>query len=343
MGVVAAAAITAAGAVAGAGISAAGAAQNADKQRSMAWANIQANRAFTKDAQRQIDILADEKLTKLGNSSDVISRLGGGIFGDDPQVEKDLRESQANFAALASGNFDGFENLLRSTTQKNLAGSIGSPVGTFTRLSAEDQFNMMQTGLKNSLATSEFFGSQTNNLLGIEFGIMDQRVNAKLQLKANEVAATGQALTGAAQSSGLGTVALGQGISQASSAIGQAYGSYAKSQAASQMQGDLFAATNNIPKAIPVDQYGGSYLNNPLSSGSSNPYTGFSPTAGALPQSSVQSVMGLGPPPDIVFDNNSLPSPEIAPTFSYGDPLWTGYDVRNDLFGGGVLPPKSSF
>lgn len=348
---VAAAVITAVGAVAGAGISAAGAAQNADKAKSMAWASIQNQRAFTKYGQQEIDKLADEKLTKLQNSGDVIGRLGGGIFGSDPQVEKDIRESQANFAALASGNFDGFESLLRSSIQKNLAGSNGSPIGTFTRLSAQDQFDFMQAGLKNALATSEFFSNQTNNLLGIEFGIMDQRTNTKLQLKQNEVAATNQALTGAASSAGMGTVALGQGVTQATSAIGQAFSNYNKIQNANQIQGDLLAAINNI-KTIPVSNtLYAPPVNNPVYSGTSNPYIGYNPTAAALPDVSFAPVVQT--PMDMSFDSVSIPNQNYSATnfqklnnsyyydstSKWANDLVSSYEYDINSLGPGVLPP----
>jgi len=231
----------------GAGVSAQGAAQNASKQKSAAWAAIQNSRKFTREATQEINDLYDTKVDKLTQIGTELDRLGGGYFGDTETL-KNLRTAQDNFSDLAAGDFAGFESLLRQQFAANLANSSASPIGTYTKLGAETQFGLMQRGLSGALQTSEFLGNASNQMLGLEFGLLDQRVNTILNLKQAEVNSTNAALTGAAQSSGAGTVAAGQAIGQLGSSL-VSYGSYsartdALAQAAANNRGVLNTAAN---------------------------------------------------------------------------------------------------
>jgi hypothetical protein len=71
-----------------------------------------------------------------------------------------LRKSQNDFTALASGDTGAFTKELQASAFGALAGTAGGPAGAFANVSAKNLFGFRTEGLRNSLAISDFFAEQ---------------------------------------------------------------------------------------------------------------------------------------------------------------------------------------
>lgn len=109
---------------------------------------------------------ADEKFTAAGTAlSNLSFNVQTGqkrdnldfVLGD---TKDDLRKSQSDFTALASGDTSGFEKELQASAFGALADTYGAPQGTFSNTSARNLFAFRTEGLRNSLAIGDFFAVQ---------------------------------------------------------------------------------------------------------------------------------------------------------------------------------------
>lgn len=200
----------------GTGISAYGTAQNAKATDKAAQYAMLLENNLAKKQQVKLDALVAGKEEKLQNVNTILDRFeGGGAFGSSGVLE-DIRKAQSDFANLGAGDFTGFQDQLDSILKGTLANTYGSgsPSGTFTQLAADTIMNLRQGGLQSALATGEFLSRESQQLLGTEFGIMDQAFEQQYMLERNRVSGiTGNQMI-SAQQQGIGTQALGGAITQ---------------------------------------------------------------------------------------------------------------------------------
>lgn len=217
--------IAAAAVAAGAAISASGSAANAE---AIAEAQKEIEDAENAFAGKWTSILNDdikskeEKLYNLGNIFDRFESTGA--FGDTNTLEN-LRKAQNDFSALAAGDFSGFESQLRKTLSDTLINTVGSgaPVGTFAGLAADQQMQFRLQGVETSANLSEFFSGQANQLLGLEFGIMDQRFDKGYNIDRNRLTSVNAAQLGQANTEGIAMQSWGGALQTAGSAFMGAY------------------------------------------------------------------------------------------------------------------------
>ena len=205
----------------GAGVSAYGTAKNAE---AIGDANA-ANSANENDLyNRQSDMLNNlikRKNNKLQNIGNIFDRFeGGGAFGDTDTL-RNLRTAQQDFSALAAGDFSGFERQLQQSLQETLTSTqqSGAPVGTFAGLAADQQMQMRLTGLQSAMGISEFTSNESNKLLGMEFGIMDQKFNTNYELDRTRVSNMNNYALGQAATEGVGLTAYGNAAQQVGSSV----------------------------------------------------------------------------------------------------------------------------
>jgi len=297
--------------VVGAGMQAKGASDAASASKNAAYAAKLAMERYAASAQTAVLDYEKEKLQKLTDIGSVLNTYGEGAFGVDTATQANLRKSQERFSELAAGDFGNFEALLRTSIKDSLAGSISSPIGAFTNISALNQFELMTRGASASSELTGMFDTMSRNLLGMEFGIMDQSFTNYWNIERDKVTAINSYITGAAQSAGTGLMAAGSAVSTAGQAIGKVVSAYNSN-------------TSNAPRAIVVgDTSGREFSSTPSSS-----YTPYGGTGGASRSaiSSSQPVMPSG--------NGGSSNVLFAPGYPYDlDSTWTpnsSYDPTNN-------------
>lgn len=256
-------ALIAAAAVAavGAGASAYGASQNASATRDAAKMNSYLAGQFAKNQNKQLDLLIADKEDRLGNLSTILDEYSGGAAFGSSDVLANIRKAQSDYASLAAGDFTAFESQLNNLLSANLANTYGSgaAAGVFENLSANTLAGLRQQGLSNAISTGQALASETYNILGLEFGIMDQRFQTQYEIGAQKLAVQSGAAMQAASQAGVGMSATGQALSSIGSSFLGAYqgiraNNYQDSmlglaQQNSQQQGQLInaqiAAANN--------------------------------------------------------------------------------------------------
>ncbi len=198
----------------GAGVSAYGTSQNASATRDQAKFNAYLENKFGKKWGASAQELETQKLDKLYDVGNIFERFeGAGAFGDTNTLEN-LRKAQSDFAALGAGDFTGFESQLRSIMQDNLVNTVGAgaPVGTYTNISADSVMNLRRQGLGEATSVTGFLSGLSNELLGIEFGVMDRGFEQRYNIDRGRLSAvTGNSMA-AAQTSGVGTQAAGGAV-----------------------------------------------------------------------------------------------------------------------------------
>jgi hypothetical protein len=216
----------------GAGVSAYGASKNASAMRD---ANQDASAAEDALFSRQSDNLnklirqKNKKLHNLGNIFDRFESTGA--FGDTDTL-KNLRTAQEDFSQLAAGDFTGFESQLRKSMSDALINTTGSgsPVGSFAQLAADTQMNYRKEGIQTSVGISDFLSAQANQLLGAEFGIMDQKFQSQYELDRSTTSNKANFNLGAAATEGVGMSAFGGALSQIGGSVAS-YGMFRDNQA----------------------------------------------------------------------------------------------------------------
>ncbi len=211
----------------GAGTSAVGTSQNASAVRDAAKFNAYLENKFGKKWTATADNLIKEKEDKLYNIGDIFERFnGGGAFGDTNTLSN-LRKYQEDFSDLAAGDFSSFEGQLRSAMLDNLSTSVGtgSPVGSYAELSANTLLNLRRTGAAEAASTTGLLSGLHNELLGMEFGVMDQGFNLKYKIDRDRLSAITGYQSQAASTAGVGTQAAGTALQQIGSSIAS-YGMY---------------------------------------------------------------------------------------------------------------------
>lgn len=237
----------------GAGVSAYGAAKNASATRK---ANLSAGEAEDALYERQSDklnSLVKQKNKKLHNLGNIFDRFKStGAFGDTDTLEN-LRKAQEDFSQLAAGDFTGFESQLRKSMSDALINTTGSgsPVGSYTQLAADTQMNYRKEGIQTSVGISDFLSAQANQLLGAEFGIMDQKFQSQYELDRSTTSNKANYSLGAAATEGVGMSAFGGALSQIGGSVAS-YGMYRDNKAMqtrslniAQQQVDRMNATSN--------------------------------------------------------------------------------------------------
>lgn len=253
----------------GAGVSAYGTSQNASATRDQAKFNAYLENKFGKKWGASAQELETQKLDKLYDVGNIFERFeGAGAFGDTNTLEN-LRKAQSDFAALGAGDFTGFESQLRSIMQDNLVNTVGAgaPVGTYTNISADSVMNLRRQGLGEASSITGLLSGLSNELLGIEFGVMDRGFEQRYNIDRGRLSAvTGNSMA-AAQTAGVATQAVGN----AGQSIGASMLSYGMAS-----QGYSGGGTQGAPKAVPLNpdgspmpgysvSSGGYYINTPPS------------------------------------------------------------------------------
>lgn len=211
----------------GAGVSAAGAAQNASATRDQAKFNAYLENKFGKKWQGLTDEYISDKEDKLYGLANIFDRFeGAGAFGDTNTLAN-LRKAQEDFSALAAGDFEGFDNQLRSIMTDNLTSvfGAGAPIGSYTDLSARAVMDLRREGLDTASAVTNNLHNLSTSLLGLEFGVMDQAYQTKYMLDRNRLSAITGYSTQAAQQAGIGTTAAGNALTSIGSSM-LSYGMY---------------------------------------------------------------------------------------------------------------------
>jgi hypothetical protein len=252
------AAISAVGSLA----SAYGASQNAKAmQAAYKKAAKRENQLFDRQT-KKLDTLIDDKEGKLYNLGDIFDRFEStGAFGDTETL-KNLRQAQSDFSALAAGDFTAFESQLRKSMSDALINTVGSgsPIGAYAGLAADQQIQYRLQGVQTGMGITEFLSNESNKLLGMEFGIMDQQFNNQYQLDRTKVTNVNNYSLGQAGQAGVGTTAFGNALTQGGSLL-NSYGQF-QSNLASQNRGfDLaqqqiglmeFSQNGYAPRAINI-------------------------------------------------------------------------------------------
>jgi hypothetical protein len=302
----------------GAGVSAYGTAQNAAAQKDAAQAAALSQQGLFDRQNQNLTDLINQKENKLYNAGNIFDRFKStGAFGDTTTLEN-LRTAQQDFSNLAAGDFTGFEAQLKKSMGDALlsTGQSGAPIGTFAGLAADQQMQYRKEGLSAAIGVTDFLSNQTNQLLGQEFGIMDQKFNTGYQLDRDRVLGVNASNQQAAAQTGVGTIAYGNaGQSIGSSLL--TYGMYNGSQQAPRPQ--YAQASNGSMMQVPA--YG-----SPLSS-----YQQFAP-----PQSYRTPTASV--PQNYTPIQSSTPAP-ILPVGAI--PENGSFANTPDSYNLGVLPPRS--
>lgn len=213
--------IAAAAAIAGAASSAYGSSQNASATRDAAKMNSYLAGKFAKEQNKQLDQLITQKEDRLGSLSSVLDEYSGGAAFGSSDVLANIQKAQSDYAAMAAGDFGAFESQLNNLISSNLANTYGSGAasGVFENLSANTVANLRQQGLSNAISTGQALASETYNILGLEFGIMDQRFQTQYEIGAQKLAVQSGAAMTAASQAGVGMSATGQALSSIGSTL----------------------------------------------------------------------------------------------------------------------------
>lgn len=325
----------------GAGVSAYGTSQNASATRDQAKFNAYLENKFGKKWGANAQELETQKLDKLYDVGNIFERFeGAGAFGDTNTLEN-LRKAQSDFAALGAGDFTGFESQLRSIMQDNLVNTVGAgaPVGTYTNISADSVMNLRRQGLGEATSVTGFLSSLSNELLGIEFGVMDRGFEQRYNIDRGRLSAvTGNSMA-AAQTAGVGTQAAG-GAVQSIGASMTNYGlTTAKMNSGSGNSGAQRAIPLTSQELASTGYMGGAanyYSQSPSSYNAPTTrsiYGGGGAIASVMNDIPIQSV-NIGPPP---MDVGSPRNPYLYGPASSTIP---GLDYRylDELIGDSVLP-----
>jgi hypothetical protein len=205
----------------GAGVSALGTAKNASASRKASKANAKAQGELYDRQALSLNNLIGEKKDKLYNLGNIFDRFEStGAFGDTDTL-KNLRKAQSDYAALAAGDFTGFESQLRKGMSDALINTVGSgsPIGAYAGLAADQQMQFRKDGIETAMSISDYLSRESQSLLGSEFGIMDQRFNTMYELDKNKVGGTNASRSEAAATAGVGTQAIGSALQQAGGSL----------------------------------------------------------------------------------------------------------------------------
>lgn len=305
----------------GAGVSAYGTSQNASATRDQAKFNAYLENKFGKKWVANAEEFEQQKLDKLYDVGNIFERFeGAGAFGDTDTLEN-LRKAQDDFSSLAAGDFTGFESQLRSIMQDNLVSTFGSgaPIGTYTNISADSVMNLRRQGLGEASAVTGLLSGLSNELLGIEFGVMDQSFEQRYNIDRGRLSAvTGNSMA-AAQTAGVGTQAIGGAVQS----IGGSLTGYGM------MKAGYGGGSMNATKGVPLDNSG-----NPINGwqvggdgyyqmGGGSPYVGtpypsVAPSYTGAPRVSAYSG-------DVNYGTGDIPvidpyaNPSVLPDISYTD------------------------
>lgn len=203
----------------GAGVSAYGAAKNASAQRKAANAAANNLEGLYIRGSEGLNDLIKSKNKKLHNLGNIFDRFkSSGAFGNTDTVDK-LRQAQEDFASLAAGDFSGFEAQVKKSMSDALVSTVGSgsPVGSYAQLAADTQMQYRLQGIQTASGISEFLGNQANNLLNLEFGVMDQRFQTAYQMDKDRVLGVNSYKQQAAATEGVGWTAAGNALQQVGS------------------------------------------------------------------------------------------------------------------------------
>jgi len=212
----------------GAGISASGAAKSAAAIGAANEANAQREQQLYDQQQKAINQLSNQKQNKLSNLGNIFDRMQStGAFGNTDTL-KNLRQAQSDYSALAAGDFSGFENQLKQSLSDSLIATAGAgaPIGTFAGLAAQDQMNLRGQGIQTTMGISEYLSKEAYQLLGNEFGIMDQKFEVGYKLNRDKVSNLNNYALGQASTEGVGLTAYGNAAQQTGSSIISAYNNY---------------------------------------------------------------------------------------------------------------------
>ena len=210
-----------------------GASDRAKAERRAAKKAARAQEALYSKWNTRLEDLISEKENRLYNLGDIFERFNStGAFGDT-DAYKDLRRAQEDFSALAAGDFTAFEMQLRKNLKDTLVNTVGAgaPAGSFAQLGADAQMQLRLQGVQTATGLADFFANQAQNLLGMEFGIMDQSFETGYMLDKNRLDAVTQSKQREAATAGAENMATGQVLS----GIGQglmSYGGYRQQQQA---------------------------------------------------------------------------------------------------------------
>lgn len=206
---------------AGAGASAAGAAKNADKAAENAQFAATLKKRFSEEQQDILDDLISDKQDKLININSILERFGGGPSAGTEENLELLRKSQNDFLKLGAGDFSGFTDQLSDIMAETMAGSFGSgaPVGQFTQLSAQNMNNLRLQGLDTGTRIGNQLGSESFNLLGAEFGLMDEGFQGQQALEEFELGGMLDYLGVSSETAGAGAQAAGSALTSVAGSL----------------------------------------------------------------------------------------------------------------------------
>jgi hypothetical protein len=189
-------------AVVGAAAGAVGSAQQASAIRKASKRGQRRINEYTDEQVQKSDDLAKEKQDYL-ESGDPFAEMGNFIFGGKNSiVYSNLRKSQLDFSNLAAGNTSDFSKEVSSMVRSALAGTFGSPKGSFENLSAKNLFNFRQQGANTAMGLSDYFTKTGTLLTQNKFGILDQNFERQMKLKEQQVHGINQAQMQSAQTQG---------------------------------------------------------------------------------------------------------------------------------------------
>lgn len=216
--------VAAAAAAIGGGLSFMGASKQAKETKRAIKKGMRDETALFNKWSSNLDDLIGEKEDKLYNLGGIFDRFEStGAFGDTDTL-RNLRQAQDDFSSLAAGDFSGFESQIRKSMSDALVNTVGSgaPIGTFAGLAADTQLNYRLQGVQTATGITDFLSNQANQLLGLEFGVMDQRFQVGYELERAKVSNINNMRMQQAAQEGVDWMAAGMGVSQAGSAIGSA-------------------------------------------------------------------------------------------------------------------------
>lgn len=199
---------------AGAGASAAGASKNASKSAENALFAGQLKKEFSEEQQDLLDELISEKQDKLININSVLDRFGGGPSAGTEENLELLRKSQNDFLRLGAGDFSGFTDQLADIMAETVAGSFGSgaPVGQFAQLSAQNINNLRLQGLDTGTRIGNQLGAESFNLMGAEFGLLDEQFQGQQALEEFRLGGMLDYLGVSSETAGAGAQATGSAL-----------------------------------------------------------------------------------------------------------------------------------
>jgi hypothetical protein len=316
MGYIAAAAI-----IGGAFFGSRGAKKQAKAERAAAAAAKAAEEKLYSRWSGELDTLIKDKNEKLFNLGNIFERFQStGAFGTDTRTEKNLRKAQADFAALAAGDFSAFESQLRKNMSDALITTVGSgaPVGTYAQLGADIQMGMRGAGIQTATGLSDFFANQAQNLLNMEFGIMDQSFETGYTLDRNRTTGVTQQDQRIAATKGASDMALGSFLTTAGTAYAGATGYLASAAAINQGQqtrGGLLQSMSSIPESswLPLPASNSRSAFTPTSS--LDTFTPVTRSSGSSSRSYMEPDLPIGFPDGVEIDAGVLPA--LTPTTSY--------------------------